>query len=280
LLPETSQYDRVITSALRNAIKDRGLNPHIYDAFSFPESAEGLRSRKDLEDDLRQNHFNGLVLLDGQKPEHIRGYSKDIPCVMYGSPKPPIDVHIDYYHFASNATRWLIEGGCRKLAYFYNPILGTPAYDGHLRGFREQMAAAGLLVSRHGMVDLSQFASVEPIGPATADRSAYDGTLQVLQQWHKEKFFPDGILISDDIMARGIAVAIQSSPKFRDSLPRIAVLATEGAEHFYAVPMMRYAISSEEIAQKLLARLYSKIVNEQLSPEPDLVRGKIIESFR
>ncbi len=277
LLQENAHFSRMMAATLEDEIQNQGLNPRRYDALCHPESDREIRSRNNLEYDRRHQRFNGFILFSGlAMVEKFKYLEKEAPIVAFGANRTQMDVSTDDYDFAFEALSLLGRHGCRKIAYMNNTRQDSPQAMRTLEGFRAA-AAQGADIHPQGFINAMR---MDDSDSRTADRRGYDCTLEALKQWKRKRFFPDGIIIPDDITARGVAVAIQSVLRPEEAPPLLVTGTTEGIEHFYALPAFRYTRSTKEIVQKLMQRLSMKAAGNPVPAEPDLIRGKISDAYR
>lgn len=279
LLPEVSQFDRVLAAALKNTLTDRKLNPQIYDSMGYPDTEAGQRSIEAIDYNLRHSVYTGFLLTSGLQTDYLPEFIRHYPNVTFGTPRKPTDVHIDHYHFITSSVNWLVARGCRKIAYFYGEKLGAPRYKLHITGFGEALEAGGLSLHPEAMVNMDQFTATPPTGPAAPDRCAYYHTLEVLKRWRKSRFNPDGIVIIDDIFARGVAAAIRFQWPAGSATPRTVVQTLEGVEHFYPMPMARYICSPRFLAETLVDRFIAKVVDKKEFSAPEAIKGSIVPEY-
>ncbi len=278
LLSEQSHASRYIATAVKNEVNDAGLNPRTYHCLVDLKSGEGERSINELSYDLRYQRFIGFVVISGQVPASV-GADQALPYVTFSFPRPDIDVQIDHARFVRESAEWLLRQRAKKLAFIYSDFSYAGSYDAHLGEFRKVVSNAGLRVPASAIVNGSHLASNPKFSGHHVDRAAYQAMVPIIKQWRRKRHFPDGIILQDDIMTRGIVAAIQTALGPKEAPPKMIVLTTEGLDHFYALPVARYAISSEEIAKKLVSRFTKKITQDSLLSEPELVAGRIMDSF-
>lgn len=284
LLPEVSQFDRLLAFTLKDTLLDRNLNPQIYDGLGNPETPQGKRSaRRSLEAieySLRHRTYTGFLMTAGLAPSSLPEALRDYPAVLFGRPRKLTDVHIDYHDFLVSSVNWLAGRGCQKIAYFSSLQLGKGGYQQHNTGFAEALEANGLEQHHEAVIDASDFEGSVPVGPAAPDRCAYYQTLEVMRRWRKQRFVPDGVIVLDDIYARGLASAFRSQWPSGSNLPQAIIQSTVGLEHFYSMPMARYVCSPQKIAETMIDRLFAKVVDKTEFSGPEAIKGHIIPDFQ
>ena len=280
LLPEEGHWQRILTFTLRNEIKDRGFIPRIYDAIRLPDTEEGKRSFLELKYDLQHHQFLGFAQVLGTMPRAVADILPDgCPTVSFGSHKPSVDIHIDFDHFTTTAVDHLAGLGCRSIAYIFSTV-GEDGDEGHVRSFVERMLFQGLEVHPLATVRGDSLMSKKLEGPHTVDRACYAGMKILYQQWRAGNFHPDAIIISDDVMTRGIIPALVEELRDAGSMPKFLILANDGVEHFYPEPVIRYSLPTEIIVRRLLGRLLTTIAGEPVPAAPKVIQGRIIGCFR
>jgi len=280
LLPEANQFDRMLASTLKDTLLDRNLNPQICDGLAYPDTPHGKRSLEAIEYNMRHRAYTGFLMTSGLEPTYLPEALQEYPYVMFGAPRKANDVHIDYHDFVVSSVNWLAARGCRKIAYFYDAHLGGTRYRQHITGFSEALEANGLEYHSEAVIDVGTLKGSPPAGPDAPDRCAYYQTLEVLRSWRKQRFVPDGVIIIDDIYARGLAAALRSQWPGDGNLPHAVVQSTEGLEHFYSMPMARYVCSPRRMAETMIDRLFAKVVDKTKFSGSEAIKGHIISDFQ
>jgi DNA-binding LacI/PurR family transcriptional regulator len=141
---------------------------------------------------LSHRHVDGAVVVSHHRDDRLAGAlaSIGLPCVFGGRPwddgarVPYVDV--DNVAGGREATRHLVERGCRRIGTVAGPEDMTAAVD-RLTGWRQAMAEAGLAADAVVHGDFT-----EPGGRAAAER---------LLAEHPDV---DGVVVASDLMARGV----------------------------------------------------------------------------
>jgi len=272
---EASHFHRVTVGRLRRVIQAAGLKVRVYES-------DGDKARRDWDDlqfDLRQHRFNGLIFVSASQlrteyAEERLPFSKSVPTVSFGAWDSQPDLCIDVNDFYEKSITWLHGEGCRKLAWVHLSYL-LPDSPIH------QMRQAQIGLDDHAVIQL-----IPPTGQGESERSfvpdrlAYQMMMERIPQWRKRRFLPDGIIVGDDMMARGVATAIREAWRPGTPLPKMIVLGSRELPHFYAIPMARYQVSIAKIARRLYHRLEVRAaaMNETLPMEP--IRGEIVAPFQ
>ena len=222
-------------------------------------SEEDLEVESSEVDRLLARQVDGLILASAQSPastalfDRIEG--RNVPFVMidrrFANVRAPY-VGADDEAIGRLATRHLIERGCRRIAHIAGPPL-TPGL-GRLRGYREELASAGLPILESYVVH------------ATDDASAYQAARGLLGADPR----PDGIFGFNDPVAAGAMKAVLESGL---GIPADLKVIGVGNVHYsdlLRVPLSTIDQSSTAIGQQA-AEILVKAINSKRRRPPRTV---------
>lgn len=272
LLHEESHFYRTLVHALQENIEERGLRCMLYDRLSHSGPKVNETGRRLLYD-IDHHLFKGLILVGcGSSTIKASLRQNDLPSTILGLPDGDATVQLDYYDFTRTAVSHLAGQGRKKIVYARTILHKGSPYIRDIEGFMDASSAGGLTVTPHSihqaeMFTLSQFQS--------AERYGHRLMLDLISQWDRTGFQPDGLIVADDIVARGMALALNE--KRAGASVRIEIVAStnEGTDYLYAVPVTKYQFVPREIAESLLSLLWKQILKGELPDLPVLVKGHL-----
>jgi len=283
LLAEETHFYRVLSEALKEQVTAHRYNARLYGSMSYQKSLDRKRSLEDLAYDLEHQRFIGFVIIGRGV---ISGSIKPIfehPTVLFGTPSPKtaVDVAYDAYDFAFQSVRWLLDRGARKVTFIDNGVDEDTSYQLRRKGHCDAFTEKNLKVPKDSsLINLrTAFPPTEDARPK-GDRFAFGVTQNVIARWNEQGYWPDGIVINDDINARGVIVAIRNALTPRRKPPLIVVLTTEGVDHFYALPAARYQVDANRLADALIQRLIARAIGEPEPADVQMVPGTIVDSYQ
>ncbi|MBI4023777.1 MAG: GntR family transcriptional regulator [Verrucomicrobia bacterium] len=224
-----------------------------------------------LIEDFRSHPFRGWVEIGTPRYLFERfdfGQAGQLPSVRLGPPDENADVALDMADFIRQSAAFFARKGLRKIVY-----LGTC----HSRAKRQPdlegwPAAAETGLAAPTVVELPS----EKPGPVL-ERAALEITLRLAQKWERERAWPDGVLVSDDIAMRGVALALFRYWPTLTTRPRLLTFANEGVELHYGLPVSRWENPIAETARRLLERLGQRLAGQTPPADPVLLKGRLKE---
>lgn len=195
-----------------------------------------------------------------------------LPRAFWGHCPSIIDLGLDKPHFVHASVEYLVKRGCRRIAYLSTGLRDDRDADQARqdKAFLEALAAFGAEAIQPAPSLLGRL-------PSGYEPEIHQAMLQLCRNWLRApgNQRPDAILVDDDIVMRPVALAlIQAGVRVPDE--RVVVtLANDQVRLYYGIPVVRYEISTREIARKLLSLLWKRIASEPLPELPLLIRGRI-----
>ena len=209
-----SPFCGLLVEASRERAKDRN------EKFSFylaVPSKEGLPVHDDLVEDLRARKLDGVIFVGESNPEGARWVSEqDVPVVALSyTPITKYRVCIDWCESVRLGVETLARDGCRKIGLWI-PLgtgLGRTGQNHsfpELNAFRAALKANKIafdssLVWRDDM--LHENAELPDFG--TNQEQGFRAAHEVFSDKKHRENAPDGLVILDDMMARGAIVTLQ-----------------------------------------------------------------------
>jgi DNA-binding LacI/PurR family transcriptional regulator len=142
-------------------------------------------------------------------------------------------------------------------------------------GFADAAAAQGRTISSESILQLKQV----PVAEGGAlERFGRLRMLEWVDSWEQSDRRPDGLIVHDDILMRGLAQALAERGVKVPEDVEVVCETCEGVEHFYRVPVTRYEFSPRAIARELISVLWKRMTGESAGELPIRVKGKMAGS--
>ncbi len=269
----SSAYFRALASGVENLIGKSGQwpPPAPSDAKLPPAKGWAVRVYDDIQsagnprhsgvhnllEDLKRQDFAGRIeigvdirkfeFLESVLPKPYSNHSLyDNSSVMY-----------DHHDLTVSAVRYLAEQGMQRMVYF-RTFPETPNSYRDCNGMFDACAACGLPVP-----EIRQLRFDETVGGNRLEELAHDETLHYFRDFQGTP--RTGIIVSDDIAARGIALALIRRGLDRPDYVHLLTGANEGIEYFYGMPVAKYERSISAIVQHLTSNLWRQIIGKPAS---------------
>ncbi|MDD2707114.1 MAG: GntR family transcriptional regulator [Verrucomicrobiae bacterium] len=277
LVDETSHFQRAMIRALELQMPalERGPWTHrIYDGLSALKTQADFQhsvAYENLCGDLRNYPFKGVILIPGAAFDlDWLGPDFSLPVVRYQTSlkKTSVDVVLDFADFGRQSVRFIASQGLKRIVYLRTLSERDTAAD--LPGIREAASAADIPQPQVRQIPFDWVHAMQ------MEKNSYELTLQLLEQWRRGGDRPEALIISDDIAARGVALALRRAEmKIPEDL-LVITMANEGIDLCCDMPFVRYEFSTQVIAVNLLRIFGERLAGVQ--PRPDLpvyISGKL-----
>src|ERR1043166_465767 len=267
LSDETAHFYRSIHKALRAEIDARNATCRAYDGLSIYEgssSAHRVQVHKQLKSDLRNHSFQGLIQIspDTQWPQEIDSIVK-LPKARWSVTHQQTDCRFDGYQLGRDSVRFLARCGHKSFAYLRTVWHLAPHYCDDLDGLLDTVKELGLPKPQIEQVVLTAQGKLQ-------ERQMEERTEQLIRAWNAHtgrKHRPDALIVSDDIVMRGVALAVIRNDVRVPEQIRVLCFASEGINLHYGVPVVRFEYPTSAIARHLTDLLWKRIQGE---PDPAL----------
>gem|GEM_PF-1815689 len=219
-----------------------------------------------LLEDLKRHDFAGRIYI-GMDTRRFEFLEKLLPAAhsnhsFVGASSVTYDTH----DFTTASVRHLAGQGMEQMVYFRTSAERPDTYR-DCTGMFEACAACSLPVP-----EIRQIRFDESVPGYQLEALAHDETLRFFRDF--EGGPKTGVIVSDDIAARGIALALIRLGLDRPDRVRLLTGANEGIEYFYGMPVARYERSLSTIVEHLTANLWRQIIGKPAA-EPVTLKGKI-----
>ncbi|MDD2708812.1 MAG: GntR family transcriptional regulator [Verrucomicrobiae bacterium] len=283
LTDETAHFHRAVVKCLQMEIagsKDDCWECRVYGGVTEPQTGGDFSPAfvcRQFLNDLRYYSFKGIVQLAGTLNEQSFSGEESqklerLPVARMASQvrQTGADVALDFYRFTKESVCFAAEHGFGKVAYL-RTLYDSAATARDLDGLHDAVKSLGLPKAQ-----VCQLEEVWMTG-CQLERMAYEKTLKLVDAWRTEKSWPETLLVSDDIAARGVALALvrrgvevvmigeKRGAVHADGtdLPEkfgLITAANETVEHHYGLPVTRYEFSPQTVARELI-----RVLRDQLS---------------
>lgn len=202
------------------------------------------------------------------------GEAGRLPSVRFGSPSENTDAAFDMESFGRDCAAFFARQRCQRVVYLFaaNDTTGPRDFlsNSILKGFRSVAAERGL--PSPVMIRSPLHENV-----AATERAAFETTLRLTGEWRRPPGWPDGLMVSDDIIMRGVAMALNRRWATLGKRPALVTLANEGVDLHYGLPVVRWETPITETARVLMDRLAQRLAGHPPPPAPTLLKGKLKE---
>ncbi|AHF91699.1 GntR family transcriptional regulator [Opitutaceae bacterium TAV5] len=272
LSDEPAWFARTLMNHLRLEGSRLGWICRMYDgAWSFRRQ-EGERVDpvfNQLMTDLSNYSFTGIIDLNSVlQGGNLPVEDHKLPVVHWGVESETPDVLLDYRDFAWQSVRHLASLGRRRIAYVRSFAEAENDRLDDLEGLSAAVRELGLPEPEILQLQVDR-------GGASFEREGYQRVLQAAPSWSGRADRPDALIVSDDIAARGVALALV---KRQISVPDdivVLTLANKGINLHYGVPVLRYDVDIKEIASRLLSLLMRRTLGQPEPPLPVRLKGTL-----
>lgn len=268
---ESNHFYRSLMRALQAEGDHDHILFHVYDNLGGSSAKEGNWQNgpaiQRFLGDLQHYSFDGIIEVfppsSWVKPQAIAHLPTIRLSDAYGQP----DIRLDYARFTAESLAYLAKADKKRVVY----LRSLPT----LKNYTSDLDAISRVVRQLGIFQprIEQFTHFRGV---TIEREAYRRTEQLIRTWSMSGQWPDALLISDDIGARGatLALIVNLGAKWCSGFTVMAI-TNRGIEHHYGMPVVRYEFNPREIVHSLLKRLKQRISVPQVKLTPHIVAGRI-----
>jgi|GEM_PF-1060900 len=216
----------------------------------------------------------GILKMLPDTNEPLRRFIRALPRVRlnFCFDRTQTDVLLDYRRFGSDVADYVARQGLKRIVYL-RTLNCPPGYTPDRDGLDERLTAAGL-----PRAEVHQLTTAWRPGELL-EQCAYERTLELMKRWHsgaEKNGRPDALLVSDDIAARGVAMAL-ATQRSETGKMAVIIMANEGIRHHYGRPVIRYEYSPKAVARALVEILQQRILGEAATTLPVLIPGHLVD---
>jgi DNA-binding transcriptional regulator YhcF (GntR family)/DNA-binding LacI/PurR family transcriptional regulator len=271
LIQETAGFYRILCDALQCELIKYNLSARVYDNLTFPDETHSVDSRNLLRLDRQNYNFKGYIfiatsnVLEKKLPENLQ------PASFFQDIIRGRDVEVDKIHFLEESLSQLVNRGFKRFTYFRTTLSKPRDENAQPVPGLEELSARMDLPS-------PTLWSVQVSGASDSYEREVD---QILNERIENKSFPidkkslpDVFLVQDDVSARPLILNLLRRGVRIPQDVRVCIQATKGLFLYYGVPVYRYEISAQAIAEALVQLLSARVRSAELSDLPRSVRGQ------
>ena len=217
-----------------------------------------------LIEDVERHRIAGAVFVA------MNATSENIPFAEQGVPYlqcdgAPESVGLDWVDLMRTGARHLLEQGCRRIALMQ--------WLGDMSQPREAQAAFAATLAEFNVPVRDEW-----IRGTVAPETPGAGWEQFREIWAARDEKPDGLLVTDDVLFRDVALGILDSHiRVPDQL-QVVVHANKGSGLTYPFPVSLLEVDLDEWAEAMVERLIKLMNHEPASPSVQNVRARLIPS--
>lgn len=250
-------------------------------------SKECFPTHQDLMDAVQSGRLSGAIFAGIQDPSSIEWIEKQgVPVVALSStPVTRYRVACDFAELVRLGVQALVEEGCRRITLI--PMLSEgqkSIHFGTVDAFREAMRDAGLPLEREAIWNQfglssdrsrSVIQSFEELGYEAIQGIFGEKGCSSLDMGER----PDGLVIANDMMTRGAAVALQEMGLRIGADVKIATHANRGSPVLWrlAQKMIVVEVDPAEFVEAAFRMLETLMDGKKTEPEVVLIRPQLTQ---
>lgn len=267
LSDETAHFYRAILKNLREMLSENENSPRdhrIYDGITEdPQTYRQSPSYRHFLADAASHAFSGVIDLTGNPALFSEVKSHDL----LPTSRLWFDVNLDFRHFATTAMEMVAPLKPRSILYLRG-IDDKITGNGDLEGLMESAAVHHLPHPR--VIPLQTVRQGGSLVEAEAHRLTTGETAKVCNG----ESGPVAILISDDIAARGAALALAQAGADIAGKFALFTSANRGVTHHYGIPVRRCEFDLRELCSALFEILDCRTQHLRMPPLPLMIPCK------
>lgn len=272
LADETAHYYRALATILEALLNEDGFACRIYDGvhpMSLPASRD-YRPIDMLKTDMVYYPFKGIVFIATGYYNPVKLLPEPLPHVkLQYPPLSSTDVPISSDSYLKEVLHFL-AGKQHKRILIVSTIaeLDTPTLD------QESLQRISIPPGLH----IDQLPLCTHAGRGHhMEKLGFDRMLETIAQWKKHpEQKPDTVVVSDDIVARGVCMALLKSQIQVPAELEVIVKASEAVVLHYGMPVIRYETSTKTTARFLVSLLWKRMTGEPEPKQQFTSSGKLI----
>lgn len=199
-LAGTSRFWSQVAQSVRQKLRQQGISNRLYVGHAGPNPQEDELPCPDLVEDVQRDRIGGVIRVCGPLHEQWAAPLQQQNIPIAGGYSSHASVHLDHETFAREAVQRLVKSGRSRIgALVWAPgSPSEPLRNGVINAFAAEIARQGLSYREEWVrCDLH---------PA-ADGAGWEEFREIWLNPNREK--PDALVITDDMLLKGAAVAIR-----------------------------------------------------------------------
>jgi len=243
-----------ILHAMQRQIARRHCTCHMYFRDENPRWPHRIVDFPGLEEDVDAGAIDGLIVPSDMDAVALARIG--IPAVETGfmTSAMPFAILTDFPAMIAEAAARLLDGKVRRIA-----LIGEVFESGAFEAIVRQAAggkngvATEVIISNPGLEAGAEVARVLLQRPAARR--------------------PDALIFTDDFAAAGAAQTLAAQPDYR---PGLATMANKQLPQSWALPIMRFEVDLDEVAERTVGLLGEAMLNPDLPPRQERVQARVV----
>lgn len=271
LLNEEYRFYRAIVELIREEIFSKGMDVRVYDRLRFKETEQTIDIMHRFERDMRNHLFKGLISISASlnifEPNVL---SMQLPTVSFS--RSHSTVTMENADFTHGALECIKEHNRRRIAYIRT--FPAPPYTQDVDEFLQFGTSQGLKVGKKDIYQIVPPSS----GIMNFESTGYSEMIKLMNKWDIRKSWPDALIVSDDVLMKGVALALRERKIKVPEQLLVITDANEGINYPYLVPVVRIEISPREISQTLTRILWEVMRGSKPPSSSVKVKYRVIKN--
>jgi DNA-binding LacI/PurR family transcriptional regulator len=237
--PRTSSFYSRVIQGLKVFLEEHGVAHQLYLGRRKPWEALRESSCPQLWKDIKAERLSGVLAL-GASPLWLKSLDQKAVPVVGWIDGYPHRVTMDVTWMMRNAIKYLLASGRRKIMMLrWNSPSQAETYEPISQAFEAIMRENGAII-RPAWVR-------SDLNPSR-DGAGWEEFQKI---WDSSREKPDGLIVSDDLLFRDVAMAILAMEiRVPDDL-MVATHANKGSGMFYPFPVLRLELDVEQVIERM-----------------------------
>lgn len=217
--------------------------------------------------------LKGILWIDVDLDLAVRfGVPSTIPQVHFGMRGGSPSVDVDMYAFVQNAIDCLVRHGRHSLIYIRAHVIH--GFHADVDGFLDGLRRHGLPPRPDAIVALEHLRDLITQG-ISVEQFGHDRMIELINDWNRNRTWPDAMIVSDDVVLKGMAIALRECRSHVPSSFLIAAGLNQNIRYPYHVPLLEFQLPVCTIAKQLLSLLRDLTLGKPAPTKPILVQHEI-----
>ncbi|MFH0922305.1 MAG: GntR family transcriptional regulator, partial [Fibrobacterota bacterium] len=277
LLRNEAGFYRGLAEKMEEESRRQGWDCRIHHGLNGPRRQIVSPVTERIVEEIRIGRVNGVIrvgLQDGPIIQMVK--RRRMPFVQLGGPFRETTVDFDRLAFMRIVFDLFVRHGCRR-PFYLRTARDAIGCKRDLRAFRTIARENGLAVDGKNVWQVPDYETVPRL---SIEMLGYEQARGMIALWDKAQVRPDGLIVFDDILMKGVALALRERGIRVPEKLLVVCQATADIVYPYAVPVMRIEYSLAEIARGLVTVLDKRIRDEEPPRLPVLLSPRVVFSER
>lgn len=271
-------YFSALCAEIKSQAAIRGYRTEVFDnAFELLSADPALRAEaiSTLRETIERLNPAGYIEVEfnlNRISELYPRYKK--PTVVYGSSGARYRVQWDHNQLFIAPLEYFHRKHRRKILFLrhqrrINPVIDLELFWNEVRSHRFLRAEIREIFSHENPAEDYE---------AQMEAAGYRLMKEIIADWRtrRRNYIPDCLLVNDDVMMKGVGLALVEERFHPPDGLLIVVLSNSAIERHYPVPVTRFLLRVEEAAQCLVEMLTARIARHDRIEAPKLLHGEVM----